>query len=94
MKRSADIVIFADESTNAARQEMLGIFISSYDEKNKNFMMDFISMVEVSSTNSEIVMSTVKKVLRGKGITIANTRFCYFDGTNSCLADIMGFNIE
>ena len=32
IRRSADIVLFADESTNAARSEMLGVFISSYDE--------------------------------------------------------------
>ena len=42
MRRSADIVLFADESTNVARSEMLAVFISSYDENTKKFYMDFV----------------------------------------------------
>ena len=56
---------------------MLGIFISSFDGKNKEFNMDFISLVEVSSTNFESVMCTFAKVL------IEKIRFCCVDGTNS-----------
>ena len=37
IRRSADIVLFADKSTNAARSEMLGVFISSYDENTRTF---------------------------------------------------------
>ena len=36
LKLSADIVLFADEASNAARKEMLGIFISSLMKKIKN----------------------------------------------------------
>ena len=42
---------------------MLGIFISSLDEKNMEFGKDFISLVEVSSTNSQTVMCAIEKVL-------------------------------
>ena len=38
---------------------MLGVFISSYDENTKKFYMDFVSLVEVSSTASDIVMEGV-----------------------------------
>ena len=34
LKLLAHIVLFADKASNAARKEMLRIFISSFDEKN------------------------------------------------------------
>ena len=52
---------------------MLGIFISSFDEKNKEFNMDLISLVKVSSTNSEPVMRTIEQVLPEKDIGIEKT---------------------
>ena len=52
----AGIVLFADEASNTESKEMLGIFIGSFHEKNKEFNTDFISLVEVPSTNSETVM--------------------------------------
>ena len=81
----ADIVLFADEASNAARKKMLGIFMILFDEKKKEFNMDFISLVEVSSTNFETVMCAIEKVLREKDIDIEKTRFCCLDGTNSML---------
>ena len=47
---------------------MLGIFISLFDEKKK-FNMDFISLVEVSSTNSENALCPTEKVHHGKDMT-------------------------
>ena len=41
---------------------MLGVFISSYDENTKKFYMDFILLVEVSSTASDIVMEGVVNI--------------------------------
>ena len=49
ISRSADIVLFADEASNAARSEMLGVFLSYFDEGEKKFGMDFVLFVEVSS---------------------------------------------
>ena len=83
MQRVADLVLFADESSNAARSETLGIFISSFDDKNKRFHMDFVSLVEVSSTSSEIVMDAVATVMKDRDIDIKKTRFSCLDGTNS-----------
>ena len=70
IRRSADIVLFADKSTNAARSEILGVFISSYDENTKKFYMNFISLVEVSSTASDIVMEGVVNTLKARDIDI------------------------
>ena len=83
LKLSADIVLFADEASNAARKEMLGNFISSIDEKNMEFNMDFISLVEVSSKNSETVMYVTEEVPYEKDIGIEKTPFCCLDGTSS-----------
>ena len=65
------IVLFANESSNAARKEMLGNFTILFDDKNKEFDMDFITLVEVSSKNSETVMCTIEKVLHEKDISVA-----------------------
>ena len=81
------IVLFADESSNAARKEMLGNFTILFDEKNKEFNMDFITLVEVSSKNSETVMCTIEKVLHEKDIGIEKTQFCCLDDTNSVLGE-------
>ena len=70
LKLLADIVLFADEASNTARKEMLGIFISLFDEKNKEFNMEFVSLVEVSSTNSETVMCAIERVFCEKDIGI------------------------
>lgn len=83
IKVSADIVLFADEASSASKKEMLGIFCSYFDENKKEFHIDFISLVEVSSTKSEIVMDTLEKVLRERDVDITKTRFCCLDGTNS-----------
>ena len=36
INRSADIVLFADEASNAARSEMLGVFLSYFDEGERS----------------------------------------------------------
>ena len=41
--------------------------------------MGFISLVEVSSTNSETAMCAIEKVLSEKDIDIEKTQFCCLD---------------
>ena len=45
--------------------------------------MDLISLVEVSSTNSETTMCATEKVFHEKGIVTEKTRFCCLHDTNS-----------
>ena len=52
--------------------------------------MDFISLAEVSSTNSETAMCPTEKVLREKDIDIKKNQFCCLDGTNSMLGEYNG----
>ena len=61
---------------------MLGVFISSFDDNTKQFHLDFVSMVHVSSTKSEVLMNTIEKLLRERSIDIKKTKFCCLDGTN------------
>ena len=80
---ASDIVLFADEATSAARKEMLGIFLSYYNEVTKKLELDFISLVSVPSTKSETLIDKIKEILEDRGIDITKTRFTCFDGTNS-----------
>ena len=75
IKKCDDIVIYADESTSAARKEMLGIFLAIFDEMDKKFKIDYVSLIEVSSTKSEIVMHATEKTLIERDIDISKTRF-------------------
>ena len=85
-----DIVVFSDEATSFARKEMMGVFISSFDESSKSFMLDFISLVSVSSTKSEILMEKLKETMMDCGIDIKKTRFVCFDGTNAMSGEKSG----
>ena len=78
-------MLFAGEASKTIRKEMLGIFISLFDEKKKKkeFNMDFMSLVEMSSTNSETVMCAIEKTHLAKDIGIEKAQFCCLDGTNS-----------
>ena len=45
--------------------------------------MDFVSLVEVSSTASDIVMEGVVNTLKSRDIDKTKVRFSCLDGTNS-----------
>ena len=85
IKQSTDTAIFANESTSAAQKEMLGIFIGSFDESNKEFKMNlnFIARTEVSSTKSKIVTKAIECTLHENDTGIMKTCFSCLDGTNS-----------
>ena len=83
LRAAADIVLFADEATSAARKEMMGVFISYFDEETKTPNVEFVSLVTVSSTKSEVLMDKMKEILKDREVDIVNTRFVCFDGTNS-----------
>ena len=78
-----DIALFADEATSAAWKEMMGVVIGYFDEVLKSLIWDFISLVSVSFTKSEILIEKIKEVMMNCGIVITRTRFVCFNGTNS-----------
>ena len=50
---------------------------------DKQFKIEFVSLIEVSSTKSEIVMHAIEKTLIERDTDISKTRFCCLDDTNS-----------
>ena len=61
----------------------MGGFFAIFDEMDKQFKIEFVSLIEVSSTKSEIVMHAIEKTLIERDTDISKTRFCCLDGTNS-----------
>ena len=83
IKKNKDFTIYADESASAARKEMLGIFIGTYAEEENDVVIDYLSLAQLSSTKSEIVVQVLEKTLLEKGIDLSNTLVGCLDGTNS-----------
>ena len=79
---ASDIVIYSDEATSDVRKEMMGLFLGCFDEIKKEFMLEYLSLVEVSSTKSDLLLDKITTVLKGRNMDIKDTRFCCFHGTN------------
>ena len=90
LKDASDLAIFADEATSAARKEMMGLFLSAYDEKTKKVVVEFVSITSVSSTQSAVLMEKVCDIMRDNGIQIEKTRFSCLDGTNAMSGEHSG----
>ena len=73
---------------------MLGVFISSYDENTKKFYMDFVSLVEVYSTASDVVMEGVVNTLKARDINIKKFDLLVLTEKIPCLASTMVFTDE
>ena len=85
------LAIFANEAaTSAARKEMMGLFLSVYDEERKDVVTEFVSIGSVSSTKSEVLMDKVQEILFKNNIDISNTRFSCLDGTNAMSGEPTG----
>ena len=61
---------------------MMGVFIGYFDEVLKSFMLDFISLVSVSSSKSEILLKKIKEIMMSCGIDITKTKFVCFHRAN------------
>ena len=60
----------------------MGVFIGYFDEVSKSFVLDFISLVSVSSTKPEILIEKIKEIMMNCGTDITKTRFVCFNGAN------------
>ena len=56
---AVDLVIFAVEATSAARKEMMGLFLSVYDEEEKELTLEFVSIASIASTKFKVLMDKV-----------------------------------
>ena len=66
-----DIAIFANEASSLARKEMMSLFVSAFDEKNKRVVVEFVSIATVSSTQSAILMDKGRNILSDDNIDIS-----------------------
>ena len=85
-----EATIFADEATSTARREMMGLFLSAYDEEKKEVVIEFVSIASVSSTKSEVLMDKVQEILLNNNINISITCFSCLDGTNAMSCEHTG----
>ena len=83
LQSAVDLVIYADESTSAARKEMMGIFISCFDEEKCEFALEYFQLVECASTDAAALLELISKTVSSRGIEINRTRFSCLDGTNT-----------
>ena len=90
LRNASDVVIFADEATSVARKEMMGIFLSCYNEDDREFVMKYLALLEVPSTKSAVLRDKLVKILKEQEKYPQKTRFCCFDETNSTSAEISG----
>ena len=68
----------------------MGLFLSAYDEEEKEVTLEFVSIASFASTKSEILMDKVQEVLLNNNIDISNTRFSCLDGTNTMSGEHTG----
>ena len=67
---------------------MIGIFLSWYNEDDREFVMEHLALLEVPSTKSAVLLDELVKILKKWEIDPQKTRFCCLDGTNSMLGEI------
>ena len=90
LRNAFDAVILADEATSVATKEMMGIFLSCYNEGDREFVMEYLALLEVPSTKSAVLLDEIVKILKEREIDPQKTRFCCLDGTNSMSGEISG----
>ena len=61
--KNAMTLLFTQTNPRQPRKEMLGIFLAIFNKMDKKFKIEYILLIEVSSTKSEIVMHAIVKTL-------------------------------
>ena len=85
-----DLIIFSDEATSTARKEMMGLFITAYEEEKKEVTLKFVFIASIARTRSEVLMDKVQEILLHNNTDISNARFLCLDGTNTMLGECIG----
>ena len=56
----------------------MGLFLGCFDEIEKEFMLEYLSLVEASSTKSNLLSVKITTVLKGRNNDIKDTCFFLF----------------
>ena len=69
---------------------MMGLCLSVYDEKDKEVTLEFVFIVSIALTKSEVLMDKVQEILLNNNIDISHTRFSCLDGTKTMSSERTG----
>ena len=61
VKKCNVIVIYTEESTSASRKEVLGIFLAIFDEMDKKFKEEYVTLIKDSSAKSGIAIHAIER---------------------------------
>ena len=67
---ASDIVIYSDKATSATRTEMMGLFLGCFHEIEKEFMLEYLSVVEVSPTKSDLLFDKITLISKIRGFVV------------------------
>ena len=76
--KASDIIIYPHESTNT-HKEMIEISVQCFDEALKDFKIDYITLTEVTSKKSKIVLEAIERAFVETCIDISKTRLTCLD---------------
>ena len=85
-----DLIAFSDEATSTARKEMMGLFITAYEEEKKEVTLKFVSIASIARTRSEVLMDKVQEILLHNNTDTSKARFLCLDGTNAMPGERIG----
>ena len=68
----------------------MGLCLSVYDEEDKEVTLEFVFIVSIALTKSEVLMDKVQEILVNNNIDISHTRFSCLDGTNTMSSERTG----
>ena len=83
LKNAMTLLFMQTNPHQLQERKCLVFFLAIFDRMDKKFKIEYITLIEVSSTKSEIVMHTIEKTLIERDIDISKTRFCSLDDTNA-----------
>ena len=69
---------------------MMGLFLSAYNEEEKEVTLELVSIASVASAKSEVLMDKLEEILWYNNIDIFNIRFPCLEGTNTMSGERTG----
>ena len=61
---ASDIAIYSDDATSTAQKEMMSLFLGYFEEIKKEFMLEYLPLVKVSLTKSDLLLDKITSFKR------------------------------
>lgn len=82
--------LLADESTDGAQHEQLGIIVRYKIRNDPSTKEKYVGVVNLGCTNAEAITSAIEKICIAKGIDLTKCLFIALDGTNVMSGEYSG----